>query len=281
MEGLQQEGDGQAPARRVVQFELPTDGTGEPFRDRQAETDACLRGAITEPLERFEHAGPVLLGDAGALVDHTQVHLVPRAADGRRFDAYRNSVGLNGQRIRHDVGERTLQQRTVELHQRQRLGDVDGHPGRVDPEIRQRGRHDLFERRRATQDRQRPGLETSHVQQVPHHSIQPVDLVVDRAQELLGVLRIEVHIRRQQARHRGLDARQRGPQIVRDGLEDAGPQRVGLGHRCRGRRLLLQFTSIQADRQLVEERIDHLRITIHGEPSSDHRNGPLIATEYP
>ncbi len=61
---------------------VPSIASVSPRDERQAEPDAGGVVGVAEPLERHEHPVPVLLGDAGAAIDHAQLH--PVAERGRR-----------------------------------------------------------------------------------------------------------------------------------------------------------------------------------------------------
>ena len=120
-----------------------------------------------------------------------------------------------------------LQQARVDGDHRQRLGDVEGDA--VLGYAAERHRDDLVEVDLADQRGDGAGLQAGHVEEVADQVVEPVGAVLDALQELGLVLLGPGDVVGAQGGHGGLDAGQRGAQVVADGGEQGGADAVALG----------------------------------------------------
>ena len=112
-------------------------------------------------------------------------------------------------------------------------------------EAAERGGEHLLEPDRRRADLERARLEAAHVEQVADERVQPVGLLVDRAQEVVARLGRPLDVLLEQARDGGLDAGERRAQVVRHGGEERGPQLVGGGERHGGLRIGLELPELE------------------------------------
>ena len=123
------------------------------------------------------------------------------------------------------------------------------------------------------QDPQRAALQPAHVEEVADQAVEPIGLLVDGQQELLGGIGRPRHVPLHQAGDRGLDRRERCAKIMGHRAEQGGPQCVGLAEQ-RGRGCLgLQPATIERRRELGGERLQHPLVVsaASGGPTSARR----------
>ena len=181
---------------------------------------------VAEALERLEHAaravGRARPGPGRSTRRSTRS---PTAPASTRIAA---SGGVWRRAFDDQVGDGPLEQGGVGEDRRQRLGDVDlDAVGRLARGSTARRRRPRPSRRRHGAAPDGAGLEAAHVEEVADEGVEPVGLLVDRLEELVGGVGRPVDVVLEQAGHRRLDRRQRRPQVVRHGPRAA---------RCAGRR---------------------------------------------
>ena len=93
----------------------------------------------------------------------------------------------------------------------------------------ERGGDDLLEGRRPEQGRDGAGVDAGHVEEVVDEVGEPVGLVLDRLEELGGLLRGPGDVGLAEAVDRRLDPGERGAQVVGDRLEQSAAQLVRFG----------------------------------------------------
>ena len=86
------------------------------------------QGRLAETLERLEDPPPVLGAQTGSAIDHLQGDPLASAVLHRcSLHPDRRAGRLHRHRVGHHVGDRPLDQRPVDRHERQRLRDLHAH----------------------------------------------------------------------------------------------------------------------------------------------------------
>ena len=145
----------------------------------------------------------------------------------------------------------------IDADLRQRLRYVHHHGTAARPQVVEGPRDDLVHADRAREQRQRPGLQPAHVQQVIDEAGQPVQRFVGRGEQFVAVGGGPVHLRRAQAGDGRLGRGQRGAQVVADRREQRGAHPVGLGDRLGRLGLGGQPQLLQGRRRVGRERPEH------------------------
>src|SRR4029453_2947805 len=96
-------------------------------------------------------------------------------------------------------------------------------------EARERLRDDPVQADHAADEVQGTDLDAAHVEQVLDEAREAIGLVLDRLEELRGLLWRPVDVALAEAGDRCLDRREWCAQVVRNRREERGPQGVGLG----------------------------------------------------
>ena len=206
----------------------PPIASASPRATARPEAHPVARGRVAVPLEGQEDLLAGLLRHPGPGVDDP--HLGAAAEPARRHP-HPAGRRLVAQRVLDDVAEHPVEQAGVGDDDAGPPGRGSSRPGRArstaataagttSPRSTGRGDGD-----------QRPGLQPRHVEQVADERVEPVGGVLDGRLELGLVLRREGHLRRAQAADRGLDAGQRGAQVVRHRREQRGAGRAVAGQR--------------------------------------------------
>ena len=161
-------------------------------------------------------------------------------------------------RVRDHVRERALEQRPGRRATRGwRLVDVDvDAPRPAGPRLASAAGITSSTPTGGEADVERAGLEPAHVEQVADEGVEAVGLLVDRDEELVLLVRRPRDVVLEQARHRGLDPRERRAEVVRDRGEDRRPELARGGEVPGRRRLVLQPLDGERRRDLARERVE-------------------------
>ncbi len=137
-----------------------------------------------------------------------------------------------------------LQEVGVGLDLRERLGYVDGQPFGSLAQAPDRRRDDLVQSDGTEEDIHCPGLKTAGIEQPSHHAIEAFGLFDRCLQKRSGFVGRPCHAGLEEAGERSFDRCQRGPEVVRHGIEEGGSQAVGTSHCLRRFGLLFEFLSL-------------------------------------
>ena len=190
-------------------------------------------------------------------------------ADGTVRAAVRPGVGC-------DVRDRALEERGVHVHTRQRLRHVDLDATAVIAHAGERLRHDLVQPDHVVDETEAPRLDPAGIEQVADQGAEPIRLFLDRRQELGHLVGVPRDVVLAQAAHRGLDRRERRPQVVGDRREDRGSQIVDLDQLRGVLRIALQRPGADGDRELRDERGEH-PAALGRQPGSADHEGRVLA----
>ena len=133
----------------------------------------------------------------------------------------------------------------VNVHAAARDQAVDGGEGLV---------HQLVERHEGGPDREGPGLNAGHVEQVGDEAGQPIGLELNQLEQFGAVDVVEGRALLAQARDRRLDRRQRCAEVVGDGSHHGTAPAVDLLEEARPQGLVLQLGPLDRQSSLVGKR---------------------------
>ena len=125
------------------------------------------------------------------------------------------------------------------------------------PSAAQNQWHDLLQRDRLHLGTDGTGLDTAHVEQVRHQVVEPIGLLLDRAQEVRLLLGRPHDLVGPQAADRRLDARQGRSEVVGHRLEQGRAQVVGLTELEDPIGLVLEPSGLHRGGQLPDEGDEH------------------------
>ncbi len=124
---------------------------------------------------------------------------------------------------------------------------------------------------------ERSRLQAAHVEEVADEGVEAVGLLVDRREELVLLGRSPVDVSLQQARHRGLDRRERSAQVVRDGGEERRSELVRRREGSGGGRLGLELLDLDRRCELARERLEDRLVAVgRGVLARQHEHVSLV-----
>ena len=234
----QGEGEPRPPARPAAgRVDAAAVRLDQPLADGQAQPVAPAgRPAVAaRPGVLVEQARQHLRRHAPALVRDGDRHVKPVA---RRVDADGGGRGRAAGRVRDEVVQHLDDARLVRHHPRQvrRQVDLERVPAPAAEERVARLIHQDGHLGGPGLERQRAGVDASGVQQVAEQPVHAVGLLVDDAEELAGLGRLQ-HPRGAQRRGaRALDGGQRRAQLVAHQAQELRPRALEVGAVRAGRR---------------------------------------------
>jgi len=176
--------------------------------------------------------------DSRPLVDHVEEQLPVALV---RTYVHRRAGRRELQCIVQQVHEHALDLHRIDPDGRRVGVDVDHHSLGVRPELLDHPLDELLRRPELRMRGRDSALEARQVEQVPDDAVETVRLTPDSGDELDAIFVRETQLRIGETGCRGHDRRQRGAQVVRDGVQNGGldgvapPERLGLEHFLRHR----------------------------------------------
>nr|WP_249416406.1 hypothetical protein [Streptomyces sp. TS71-3] len=236
-------------------------GVDEGLRYGQAQAGAGVAAPADEQPEDLAaqvgaHAGPGV-GDRHG--DHRRVGVL--GGDGDRA-----ALGRVPQGVLHQVAQHADDQHHVDVDDGEVVGQVEDERlvARGGRRVREDGVDEVAQVGDAGPGPQHPGLHAAHVEHARDQRGEPVGLGVDQAGEFAPRLGVETvaQLRVGEGRRGGLDGRQRGPQVVRDGGDERAGEAVHLLGEFGAQGLFAQLGALDGEGDLVGEQQQRLPLQI-------------------